>query len=161
MSRSARTGDVLKIGLGDGLHGYGQLTQEGLLVVFDHVSGADLDPSDLMDIDVVFAVHVRSSDLASGRWPVIGRQPVPGDLRGHPMMFRQDAETGRLSVEHPDLPGGERPATLKECIGLERATIWSASAVEERLRDHVAGEDNRWLEELSIDLHRVPEDQLR
>ena len=48
-----------------------------------------------------------------------------------------------------------------EVAGLERATLWSASAVEERLRDHVAGEDNRWLEELSIDLHRVPEDQLR
>lgn len=161
MAGKVRTGDVLKIGLGNGRHGYGQVTQDGLVVVFDHVSGADLDPADLMDVDVVFAVHVRAEDLSGGRWPVIGSRPVPADLKGHPMMFRQDAETGRLSLEHPDLPGGERPATLKECIGLERATVWSASAVEERLRDHVAGTDNRWLEELSIDLQRVPEDQLR
>lgn len=154
-------GDILQLDLGEGRKGYGQLSEDGLLITFDLVTTADLAPDVLKDLDVVFAVRVREDDLKRGRWPVIGHLDVPDDLKGHPLMFRQDASTGRLSVQHPDLPGGEKPATLKECIGLECATVWSASAVEERLRDHADGRENRWLQELSIDLQRVPEDQLR
>ena len=160
MSRP-KAGDILQLDLGDGQKGYVQVSEAGLLIAFDVMTPADLAPEVLKDLDVVFAVHVRDDDLHRERWPVIGHMDVPGDLKGHPLMFRQDASTGRLSIEHPGLPGGEKAATLKECIGLERATVWSAAAVEERLRDHFAGRENRWLRELAIDLQRVPEDQLR
>jgi len=160
MSR-LKAGDILQLDLGGGQKGYMQVSEDGLLIAFDVMTSADLAPEALKDLDVVFAVRVRDEDLNRGRWPVIGHMDVPGDLKGHPLMFRQDASTGRLSIEHPGLPGGEKAATLKECIGLERATVWSAAAVEERLRDHFAGRENRWLQELAIDLQRVPEDQLR
>jgi hypothetical protein len=46
--------------------------------------------------------------------------------------------------------GQIRPATKKECIGLEREAAWDPTHVEDRIRDYYAGRKNKWVESLKI-----------
>ena len=64
--------------------------------------------------------------------------------------FEQDALSGKLSLNWvaPDGSWGEDAATPTECAGLERAAVWSASHVEDRLRDYRAGRPNTWVRPL-------------
>ncbi len=67
------------------------------------------------------------------------------------MFCKQDIVSGKLYIyqEVPELaPLYERPATTGECIGLEAAAVWEAEHVEDRLRDHFAGQLNKWVEQL-------------
>lgn len=46
----------------------------------------------------------------------------------------------------------ENPATPEECAVLERAAVWDPGHVEDRLRDHFAGQSNKWVESLRLKL---------
>ncbi|GGM57342.1 hypothetical protein GCM10011608_47820 [Micromonospora sonchi] len=48
-------------------------------------------------------------------------------------------------------PPRQRPAgPAEDCVGLERAAVWDAAHIEERLRDQHAGRPNPHLEHLCL-----------
>lgn len=145
-------GQIVRIDLGDGAHSYAQVLTEPLLAFYDRVyegSGPALE--EIIALPVAFTLMVMNHAVKNGRWPVVGRAPIPPALDWPPPFCKQDAITGELSIyqEIPELaPHYERPAAPAECKGLETAAVWDPEHVEDRLRDHFAGRPNKWVEQL-------------
>jgi hypothetical protein len=156
-----KTGDLLRIDLGDGAHSYAAVSTTPLVVFFDYNTLADLPPRDVLGLHVAFRIWVFKSDLSSGRWPRVGKLDMPSEWLEQPVMFKQDKISGALALHHERFAasGFETAATLSECEGLECAAVWAASHVEDRLRDHFAGRENQWVRSLAIDESRVPPSQ--
>jgi hypothetical protein len=147
-----RVGDILKIDLGDGVHSYGQVAEEPLVVFFDGAFSEALPPEQATALPVLFRIWVHNDAVKTGIWEVIGNLPLAPENAVEPFFYKQDAITGTLSLYHSSFAdrGWERPASATECDGLECAAVWDPEHVEDRLRDHYAGQPNRWLERLRI-----------
>jgi hypothetical protein len=125
------------------------------MVFFDLLAA---DESDIPPVEaivaaaVLFRIDVMASATASARWPTIGVEPLSDEEDGRgELFFKHDPITGKLSLYREDRATREtfsRPATFEECENLERAAVWSANHVEDRLRDHFAGQPNPWFESL-------------
>jgi hypothetical protein len=86
-------------------------------------------------------------------WELLDVIPLSRDEEGQTYTsFKQDALSGALSLYWvaPDGSWGEDAATASDCAGLERAAVWSASHVEDRLRDYRAGRPNKWVRPLTV-----------
>ena len=84
----------------------------------------------------------------SSAWRSIGKLPLRESESPNSRFAKQDALTGALSIYWEDTAAGtwhEEAATLEECAGLETAAVWSANHIEDRLRDHFAGQPNKWV----------------
>jgi len=154
-------GQIVRIDLGDGLHGYGLVLREPLIAFFDKPCAAgEACPDEIANLPVAFTLMVMNDAVTKGRWPVAGRTAIPPGLEAPPRFCLQDSVTGKLSIYHevPELaPHYERPARTDECRGLEAAAVWEPEHVEDRLRDYFAGRPNQWVEQLKP---RIP-DRLR
>ena len=154
-------GDVLKINLNHRQHTYCLIAEDPLLIFFDVKADEQLSPSAIVGCDELFRIWVQNQDVQSGNWEFVGNVSLTKDQRGQPHMFKQDIISGKLSIHHNEFSSTnfERPAKLSECIGLERAAVWDAKHVEDRLFDHFAGRENIWVQSMAIDVSRVPLEQ--
>jgi hypothetical protein len=151
--RRRMPGQIVEIALGQGKISFARVLHEPLFAFYDEVFDAAEKPStqDVVNLPIAFKINVMNSAVTSGHWPVIANIGLTPDLQVVPMFCKQDIVTGKLYIyqEVPELaPHYERPATNKECIGLETAAVWDAEHVEDRLRDHFAGQPNKWVEQL-------------
>lgn len=148
-----RAGDILKISLGGGVQSYAQVAEEPLIVFFDGAWSEELPIDRVIGLPALFHIWVHNDAVKNGIWPVIGNRPLAPEHAAEPYFYKQDAVTGRLSLYHSNFAdtGWERPASATDCEGLECAVVWDAEHVEDRLRDHYAGQPNRWFESLRID----------
>ncbi|RPJ50581.1 MAG: hypothetical protein EHM23_00195 [Acidobacteria bacterium] len=138
-----REGDVFAISLGEDLYGYCRYLT-GLLTEFFDIRSSGLSPvEEVVSANVVFTVWVSKEAFKSDKWNRIGSREVR--VKPNPVFFKQDPITNELCL-YQDYR--ETPATLAECQGLERAAVWSANHIEDRLRDHFEGRPNRWVESL-------------
>jgi hypothetical protein len=144
-----REGDFVVIDLGDSKHSYAQVAAEPLMLFFDGRFANDLP--------VLFRLWVSNYAITRGRWPIICRGSLAPENEEEPFFYKQDAITGKLALYHSSFAqtNWERPATFAECEALECAAIWEPEHVEDRLRDHYAGQPNRWLESLQIDVSAI------
>lgn len=154
-------GDVLKIDFGDGTHSYAQVSTDPLIIFFDCRTSEDLSVEEVAFLPVAFRLWVHNKDIEKGNWGRIGNAPVRAELLIQPLMFKQDPISGRLAHHHNSFEATnyERDARLSECRGLECAAVWEARHVEDRLRDHFAGVENKWVRCMAIDESKVPVDQ--
>jgi len=97
--------------------------------------------------ELLFRLWVHKSAYTNGRWKKIGNAEIPAYLSSEVPRFKQDAISGKLSIYQN---GQERPATASECVGLERAAVWDAMHVEERISDYVHGKENVWVKSLAL-----------
>lgn len=152
--RTRRTpGQFVEIDLG-GFTAFGRVLREPLFAFYDHrcAAGSSLELPWLASQPVAFRIMVMNHAVTRGRWRVVGSMPLSPDLISLPDFFEQDALTSRLTIYNDDLaPSYERPATRQECETLERAVVWEPEHVEDRLRDHFEGQQNRWVESLKLD----------
>jgi hypothetical protein len=102
---------------------------------------------------VIFRLWVMRTAHGSGRWQKVGDAPIQAMLERPALRFNQDPVDPRVIVLTEDGFSGPR-VTVKECQGYERAAVWDASHVEDRLRDYFAGTSNKWVELMRP---RVPE----
>lgn len=154
-------GDVLKIELGDGTHSYAQVSSDPLVIFYDLKTAAALPMAEIVKLPVAFKMWVLNADLKKGVREKIGNAPVDLENLSQPMMFKQDRVDGRLALHHGSFADTnyEREATLAACRGLERAAVWEAAHVEDRLRDHFKGVENQWVRSMAIEEDKVPDDQ--
>lgn len=148
------SGSVVSIDLGDGVVAFARVLMPPLFEFFDVVGG----PCDQVDVQsvarsaVLFRIDVMNAAVESGRWPVVGVVPLSADEAARrEVFFKQNAISGAFSLYSEDRVTKQvisRPASFEECEGLERAAVWDASHVEDRLRDHFAGRPNKWVESL-------------
>ena len=129
-------GMVVEIPLSDGRKGFGQAIDHIELAVLSLVKGREELPTqdEIEAADVLFRVWVMRTALTSGRWKKIGVFPLRDELR-FPVP-RCNLHGGKWVTY---LNGEETPASRKQCLKLEPASIWSAVHVEHRLSFYFQG----------------------
>ncbi len=145
-----QSGAIVKIPLGDGSHTYGRLLIKPYIEVYDSVTRDEIrDLARIVASPVLFTVSVFDRAITQGRWPIVGRLPYDEETAEMPLQFLQDAANPRR-CRLIDAWGNITPASIEECTGLERAAVWEAEHVEDRIRDHYAGRPNMWAESLKL-----------
>jgi Immunity protein 26 len=139
-------GDVVAIPLGDsGQVAFGLVLEEPLIAFFDVSAKAGAEPSvgEIIRYPVAFRVWVMNQPIVDGLWPVLGKVDVPEELAVAPWFFKQDLFSGEITVGRTGFE--ERLPEAGEVDSLERAAVWSAVHVVDRLQDHFAGNPNKWV----------------
>ena len=137
-----KAGDVFAVPLGkDNGFGYCRYLDQLVTEFFDFHSQEQLSAEDVVQAKIAFVVWVSKEPFASGVWPRIGHVEV--SPRPAPVFYKRDPITKQLFLWQD---GNEWRTTEEECTGREKAAVWSASHIEDRLRDHFAGRPNKWVE---------------
>lgn len=140
-------GSILRIGLKGTVTYCQMIRQHPFFAFFDAFGDADeLDV--IVTRPVLFKIAVSDGAFRSGRWTIIGRREPSEILREPLAFFRQDEFSKKLSIMNEY--GGEALASHEDCAGLERAAVWDAEHVEDRLEDSLAGRPNKWVLSMSI-----------
>ena len=157
-SRTNRSpGCVVRIELGDGRCAYGRQLTGVNVEFYDYTSEPDKEINLFEIVAEPIAFTIMVMDYAfrrTGRWTLldvvtlteeeaakIHRYAKPGPTRRRVSICYSDPVSGAY---------GERPATIDSCRDLEIAAIWDPEHVEDRLRDHLDGRPNKWVESLRI-----------
>lgn len=125
-----------------------------LFEFFDQVGSPDADivPEDVCGSNRLFVVPVMKYATSSGRWTRIGYCPqTEHELARRHWFFKQDPISGALSRYAEDPRTGEifeEPLDIDDVGDLECAAVWDPEHVEDRLRDHLAGRPNEWVESM-------------
>lgn len=152
-----KVGDILLIDLGSGHHAYAQVADKALVVFFAGVFDEEILDVQVPKLPVLFRLCVSDHAITKGIWPIVGSQPLTPENAQEPFFYKQDKINGRLFLYHSTFAATnyERAASLNECEGLECAAVWEPEHVVDRIRDHVSGRKNRWIELLKIDTAAV------
>jgi len=140
-------GDVLVIDLGDGTFGYGRVLDEPLIAFYNLRTEVPFPVEEVVVASIAFVVYVMNYAVTEGIWPIIGREPIPGELLTEPLFFKKDPISGKLTI-YKDSTGESTPATREQCEGLECAVVWESEHIEDRLRDYFSGKPNKWVTSL-------------
>ena len=143
---SRRPGAVVAIALGDGTYAFGRVLKEPLMAFYDLRADQIPPVNEIMQAKILFRIWVMNSAVTKGNWPIVGHAPLVEADQVLPTFFRRDAISGKFSLYRSG--EAEVPATKEDCRGLERASVWSACHVEDRLRDHFAARPNKWVESM-------------
>jgi hypothetical protein len=125
--------------------GYGVLLAEPEVAVLDLLYAAGLPPDIGEKPCVLFRVWVLRRAVSTDRWARVSRVSLMGDLARSVPRFKFDTISRRFSIYQD---GQETPSTRDACMSLECAAVWEPEQVEERIRDHFVGVQNKWLQSL-------------
>ncbi|SDG74702.1 Immunity protein 26 [Flavobacterium omnivorum] len=141
-------GSILEINIENQYYTYAQILDKGGYVFFDYKSETRLtDFSVLEDKPILFIIGVYNDVITQGHWPIVGKMNIRQNLNSQPMQFIQDAlHPDRFEFYNPNT-GESTPATKEKVKGLERAAVWEANHVEDRIRDYYNGVPCIWLED--------------
>lgn len=141
-------GVVLKIPLDGNVACFALTLPEADFAFFGPEAAQDAPTSKLFSHAVLFRVAVHKSAWSLGRWSKVGKVEVPVSLLTPVPTFIQDALDPSMFQLY--IGGNIRPAKRSECEGLECCAVWEPEHAEQRLRDHLAGVPNVWVEQLRI-----------
>jgi hypothetical protein len=149
MPRNGAPGDVVRIDFDAGKHTYGVLLTDPYLAVYDYPTADHVtDLADVVRRPILFILAVHDRALAR-ELPIVGKVPAGTELPAVPEFFMQDMfNPQRCKII--DVEGNQREVTPEQCQGLERAAVWDAVHVTERIRDHYAGRPNPHLESMKL-----------
>lgn len=145
-------GAILEINIEKDYYVYAQILVKGLGgAFFDYRSKQHLTALDeLLKCEILFIVMVYNDVITQGKWIKVGKLPIRKGLLVQPMKFIQDSTNpDKFELYNPN-NGEIVNATKAECVGLERASVWEANHVEDRIRDHYLDVQNVWIEQLKI-----------
>lgn len=148
MKRQRRTvGAVIAIPLGDGNWAFGRALESPLMAFYDLRSTTLLTPEAVVQAPILFRIWVVKSALRKGGWQIVGRIPLEPELLESPWFFKVDPLSGAITKARDR---DEVPASREEAAGLERAAVWEAWHVVDRLNDHFAGRPSKLVQRLSL-----------
>lgn len=141
-------GAILEINIENRYYTYAQILGGAVYAFFDYKTEQKLiDFSILENKPILFIVGVYDDVIITGHWLIVHKMDVRDDLKVLPMQFIQDAlNPERFEIYNPNT-GDITPAKKNECRGLERAAVWEANHVEDRIRDYYDAVPCIWLEE--------------
>lgn len=125
-------GAVLRVDFAPGWHTYALTLTDAEFAFFDAATQAELPAEEAVRRPVLFRWCINNDAVTSGRWPRVGKAPVPAGLA---------ASIPKATALRDGIyqNGVIRPATPEECEGLEPAAVWEPEHAEARLRRHYAG----------------------
>jgi Immunity protein 26 len=135
--------------VGDNEYCFGKIGKFSKYFFYDFKLNADLPIviESIFEHRVIFHILVDKDAITSARWPILDIKELSSTELLPTSTFIQNSITKEISIY---TEGNIRPATISECIGLERSASWSADHVEDRLRDHFNGVPNKWVESLKL-----------
>ena len=140
---SAKDGDVLLVGIGDGRFVQAVAVEDCAIAFFAPAFGPDEPVPELDPAKRLFTVVVSRHAVTSGLWRKIGkchpsvRQQIP-----IPEFFmNSEFEPNRWSIY---CMGNRRKALREQCVGLERCCCWEPHHIEDRIRANLVGEESKW-----------------
>jgi hypothetical protein len=141
-------GAILQINIENDYYTYAQILGKSAYAFFDYKTKEPLkDLYILLDKPVLFITNVYDDVVTKGHWLKVGKIELRSDLLEIPMQFIQDAQhPDRFEFYNPNT-GDITPATKQEIKGLERAAVWEASHIQDRIRDHYNGVPCAWLKD--------------
>lgn len=143
-------GSILEIQLEDQSFSYAQVLKMGVAFFDLNVKDPLTDLNVILEKPVLFIIEIYDQIITKGRWKIVGVMPIRPDFINPPLKFIQDQlDIDKFELYDP-ISGDIYPATREECIGLERAAVWEAEHVEERLIDHYNNRENKWVKMLSM-----------
>jgi hypothetical protein len=148
--KTHKAGTFIRIKLPDGTYAYGRELDPPYTAFYAYRTEApsqDLDAIQKHRVLFRQAVRVRGADA----WEAIGVRELTGEVANPVVQFQQEIGDFRKCTIF-DSDGNERIATPRECVGLERAAVWEAHHVEERLLDTFEGRQNATEQRLRVRL---------
>jgi hypothetical protein len=142
-----RAGDVVRIDLGAGFHTYARVLPDPLFAFYDCRRVGEASMPEILASQILFRLAVMNHAVKAGRWPVIGHEPLKGEMLILRPNFIQDPIDKRFFSVYEN---GIIPAARGQCRGSERASVWEPEHVEDRLRAHYAGSVNHIVELLKL-----------
>ena len=137
-------GSIIKVPLNEDYHTYARILPGTSFAFYDHRTTDEIeDLTKIISSPILFIISVQNYAITRGRWLKIGKIPLEESLLKEPPRFVQDALNPEIFeiVEN----GNRRKATIEECMGLERLSVWQPAAVEKRLIEHYNGKKSDWL----------------
>lgn len=144
-----RVGDVFVISLQGGKFAYGRVIRAPMYAFYDLESSEILPIDTIVSAPIAFKLCVMKDAISKARWKILGCVPLTAELDKEVLFFKKDHFTGRITIFSNE-SGTEVNATKEDCIGLERASVWEAEHVEQRLQDHFTGRPNYWVESMKL-----------
>lgn len=146
-----KEGAFFEIKLSNGKYAYGRILPKASYAFYDIYSyNALTDLRFIKNSDVIFICSVYNYAISKGIWKVIGFMDLEPSFEILPMQFIQDRlNYDQVSLYDPNT-GNIKPTKRKDCIGLERASVWEPSHINDRLIDHFEGKPNDWVERLKL-----------
>lgn len=141
-------GAILEINIEKSYYTYAQILGKANYAFFDYKSKEHLnDFKTLLDKPVLFITAVYDDVITQGHWLKVANLELREDLQEIPMQFIQDAlHPDRFEIYNPNTADTKK-ATKSQVKGLERAAVWEANHIEDRIRDYYNGVPCIWLED--------------
>jgi hypothetical protein len=138
-------GDLVQIDIGERNLAFGRVLGQSQIAFYGISTrvGEPIDVEKVIGAPIVFVVAVMDSAVKSGRWQIVSHRPLEPALIESRDYFIRDRFTEKYSI-YRSSDGAIRSASPEECRTLERAAVWDAEHVEDRLRDHFANRPSRW-----------------
>ncbi|MBN9284151.1 MULTISPECIES: Imm26 family immunity protein [unclassified Flavobacterium] len=141
-------GAILEINIENKYYTYAQILENAGYAFFDYRTEVPLKEfSVLENKKILFIVAVYNDVITQGRWLKVGKLNIREEIRKQPMKFIQDALNPENFELYDPNTGEITPTTKKHIKGLERAAVWEAHHVEDRIRDYYNGVPCVWLAE--------------
>jgi hypothetical protein len=150
MPRLYKPGSFLRIPLADGSFGYGRVLKLPHDAYYNYrTETPDSDVAGIASKPILFKISVRHMNERG--WELIGWRELEEQFSQPIVQFMQDIGNFRDCLIF-DTAGNERSAEPRECIGLERASVWEEVGVENRLLDTFMGRPNATVERHKVRL---------
>jgi Immunity protein 26 len=139
-------GAILEININNEYYVYAQILKKASYVFFDYKSKTKLEKLEtLLIVPIIFIVAIYNDVINKGLWLKIGKLEIRKDFENLPMKFIQDIQKlDSFELYNPNT-GLITPTTKDKIIDLERAAVWEAYAIEERIKDYYNGIPSDWL----------------
>jgi hypothetical protein len=85
-----RAGDVVRIDLGAGFHTYARVLPNPSFAFYDCRLVGEASLPEILASPILFRIAVMNHAVKTGRWPVIGHEPLNGAILCLPPKFIQD-----------------------------------------------------------------------
>jgi len=147
--RQQRTvGAIVKVPLEDGYHTYARILADTFAFYDARTKTNITDLKEIISKPILFITAVYDYAINQGLWLKIGKIPLEEKLMVEPEFFIQDSiKPDQFSILESD-GITIRSASRDECIGLERATVWTPESIAERINDYYAERPNFWVESM-------------
>lgn len=142
-------GALVELDLGDEGVAYARIVSQSELAFYDRlVKGKSSSFETMYGEPIAFVISVMNSAVRSGRWKIVDNKPLEPELAQERRYFMRDVLTGQYAIYY-SVTGDIYPSSAELCANLERAAVWDAEHVEDRLRDHFARRPNVWVTQMN------------
>ena len=142
-SQRIAIGDIVRIELDNDSHSYACVLPHASFAFYDYCGNEELPIEEIVRKPILFFAAVMARATKTGRWSKEGHCELDPHLAPPPKFIQDPLNPKSFSLYFND--GRIVPSSREECTGLERCSVWEPEHIEERIRDHFAGRENRWL----------------